>query len=91
MVTKMKTTERTEITSMPTAPAPKEEYFDKCKSCGQLMMKTNYQIHLITACPEWHATTLEDIRNMLISSGVHYLCEVNPGYCENCSARHIGE
>ena len=87
MVTELKTMQPIGMTTMPTSFRREEEYFDNCESCGRLMMTANYQLHLITACPEWHATSLNEIRDMLIASGVHYLCEVTPGYCEYCSAR----
>jgi hypothetical protein len=75
------------MTPMPTSFRREEEYFDYCESCGRLMMTTNYQLHLLAVCQEWHATSLDEIRNTLIASGVHYPCEVTPGYCESCSAR----
>ncbi len=59
--------------------------FDYCQSCGRLMRTIKNQAFLITACADWEASTVEDIRRILKSVGVHDLYEVNPGYCEYCS------
>ncbi len=87
MVTDMKTTEAVSVTPIPNTLERGEGFFDNCESCGRSMMTIDYQIHLITACPEWDVDTLEDVRNLLVSSGVHYLYEVNPGYCGYCATR----
>lgn len=51
------------------------------------MMTTTCQSHLIAVCPEWNATSLEEIRSILLSSGVHCLFEVSAGFCEYCGAQ----
>lgn len=68
-----------------------ESCFDYCKSCGQLMRTIDNQIHLMTACPEWDAKTVEDVRKTLKSVGVHDSYEVKPGLCERCSTRRPNE
>lgn len=91
MVIEMETNGSIGVTSVARSFRSDEEHFYNCKSCGQPMMTTNYQAYLIAACPEWGATSVDEVRNILISSGVHYLFEVNKGYCEYCSRHFDGE
>lgn len=79
------------ITPTSTPSISEKKYLDNCEACGRSMMTTAFQSHLSAICPDWNATSLEEIRNILTSSGVHYLFEVSAGYCEYCSALGVSQ
>ena len=60
-----------------------DDVYSKCKFCGRSMRSLKNQKYLITARPELHASTLEDIRKHL-----KCLYEVEDKLCNYCKKFH---